>query len=191
MLSGKTKRDPEVQALVDKQAIRDCLARYSRGIDRMDPDFLKTVYHPDGSDNHGIFDGNAWEFAEFIAPFDKELGVEQQTHWLDNILIELVSETEARVETYHTAFAHCKTDDGMVYALVGGRYLDRFEKRDGHWKIADRVYCMDWNMNGPSTVNWSDGLYSQLQRGKWGMDDISYDFFPPELLRAAGLTKKP
>jgi hypothetical protein len=29
--------------------------------------------------------------------------------------------------------------------LFSGRYVDRFERRDGHWRIADRVVVHDWS----------------------------------------------
>ncbi|HEY5679016.1 MAG TPA: nuclear transport factor 2 family protein [Pseudomonadales bacterium] len=80
--------EEQTKELKDRQAIYDCLMRYCRGIDRLDVGILKTAYHPDGTDDHGIFSGNAWEFAEFIGPFDAELGVRQQTHRVDNVLIE-------------------------------------------------------------------------------------------------------
>ena len=41
------------------------------------------------------------------------------------------------------AFHPVPRDGGEVHALAGGRYLDRFERRDGAWKIADRRVVMD------------------------------------------------
>jgi hypothetical protein len=32
-----------------------------------------------------------------------------------------------------------------------GRYLDRFEKRDGDWRIADRQVIFDWIEKSPPT----------------------------------------
>jgi hypothetical protein len=31
-----------------------------------------------------------------------------------------------------------------VGALIGGRYADRFERRDGAWKIALRIVLPEW-----------------------------------------------
>jgi hypothetical protein len=33
---------------------------------------------------------------------------------------------------------------GTPLSMGGGRYLDRFEKRDGRWAIAARVCVRDW-----------------------------------------------
>ena len=61
-------RDPAVQNLIDREAIRDCLHRYCRGIDRCDVETLRSVYWPEAVDNHVYFNGNAWEFAEWVVP---------------------------------------------------------------------------------------------------------------------------
>ena len=47
----KLKRD--VQYLMDRQAILDCIMRHSRGHDRHDSDLLASVYWPDGVDEKG------------------------------------------------------------------------------------------------------------------------------------------
>ena len=33
---------------------------------------------------------------------------------------------------------------GTPLSMSGGRYLDRFEKRDGRWAIAARICVRDW-----------------------------------------------
>ena len=48
----------ELETLVAKQAIRDALSRYCRGLDRMDKAMAYAVWHPDGTaDYQGIFEG--------------------------------------------------------------------------------------------------------------------------------------
>jgi hypothetical protein len=37
----------ELQRLLDERAIRRCLTDYCRGIDRLDADLLRSVYHAD------------------------------------------------------------------------------------------------------------------------------------------------
>ena len=51
------KRD--VRKLLDKQEIYEVLCRYCRALDRGDEKLLRSVYHPDAIDHHGIFDGKA------------------------------------------------------------------------------------------------------------------------------------
>jgi hypothetical protein len=55
------------------------------------------------------------------------------------------------------------------------RYLDRFERRDGRWAIANRVVVLDWEHvfapGRPSTPA------SSWQRGARGEADPSFSFF--------------
>ena len=49
--------DAELEVLLAKQAIRDQLSRYCRGLDRMDKEMAYAVWHEDGTaDYEGIFD---------------------------------------------------------------------------------------------------------------------------------------
>jgi len=58
--------EQKIQSILDRQEIEQVLAMYCRAIDRMDLELLKSVYHPDGTDDHGSFSGNAHEFAKQI-----------------------------------------------------------------------------------------------------------------------------
>lgn len=169
----------EIDRFKDRQAIYDCLMRYCRGVDRLDAELLKTAYHEGATDDHGIFNGDAWEFAEFIGPFDASIGVRQQTHRVDHALIEFTGPDSAVVESYNLTFIDAETEDGMAAAMVGGRYLDRFERRNGAWKIAHRLYVMDWNRNEPSTVDWHGSFFKDLARGRIDGQDESYAFLAP------------
>ena len=62
------------------------------------------------------------------------------------MLIELGEDgATATSEAYVTVVLWTLPDgDGKQLELVGrGRYLDRWEKRDGRWAIADRVHVLD------------------------------------------------
>jgi hypothetical protein len=50
--------DPELQALLDRQAIHDVLMRYSRGLDRHERKVLESVYWPDAVDDHITYRGD-------------------------------------------------------------------------------------------------------------------------------------
>jgi len=162
--------DP-VRALIDKARITERLMRYPRGIDRGATRLLKSVYHPDGTDDHGIFKGNAWAFADFMAGFDETLGVRQQSHCIDNVWIELTGPDSAVSEAYHVAYVRAETDDGFFFSMIGGRYLDRWARRGGEWRILTRRYVMDWNMNGPSLAKFDEGPFKGMRRGSVGPDD--------------------
>ena len=150
----------KLQTVIDKQEIYDVLMRYCRGIDRCDMEVLRSAYHPDAIDEHGIFNGSASEFCEFILP--RQRVYSHSMHSICNVLSE-VDGDKAHVESYYVAYIYTKGDDGEFYdTTVGGRYVDRFEKRDDVWKIAHRVVVMDWNRVHPSQAVWDEGMFAQL-----------------------------
>jgi hypothetical protein len=142
-----------LQDLLDREAIRDCIYRYSHGIDRRDKETLKLVYWPDATDDHIMFSGNAYEFIEFVWPFLESL--RSSTHSMSNILLR-VNGDRAHGETYWTVFHREPGQDGKPdYDYVaGGRYLDVFEKRNGEWRIFARQLVRDYYQIIEGTGDW-------------------------------------
>ncbi len=171
-------RDEALQALIDKQEIRDLLMRYCRGIDRCDKELLRSVYHPDATDDHGFFKGSVSEFLDWIMA-DLVNKYRLTMHSISNILIELEGDV-AYGETYLHAYHRIKKEEiDKEYDLVaGGRYIDRFERRNGVWKIASRRCVYDWFRRDPCTERWSSQL-RQDARGLRGPDDPVYHRLPP------------
>lgn len=128
-----------MQTLLDRQAIYDCLVRYCRGIDRFDKSLLLSAYHPDAQHDVGIFCGSAATFAEWVFPHHarKQRG---HQHYILNHSCEIEGDT-AHTETYYL-FAGINLTPPPI--LNGGRYIDRFERRDGIWAIADRKCLVEW-----------------------------------------------
>lgn len=56
--------DAKLVVLLDKDAIRDCIHRYCRGIDRADEAALGSSYSPDAHDSHGAYSGPVSGFIE-------------------------------------------------------------------------------------------------------------------------------
>lgn len=134
--------------------IRRVLANYARGVDRWDVDTLKSCYHPDATDDHTMFVGKGHDFAEFIVEYCAKIGG-ASNHNVTNVNIEHVSAARANVESYYIA-AHQTMDEHGVDTLLitGGRYLDRFELRDGAWKIAKRICTIDWSRAPVANPGW-------------------------------------
>jgi SnoaL-like domain len=165
----KTDVSPAIYRLLAGDAINTVLCRYATAIDRCDLIMLKSVYWPDATDDHGIFSGNALEFADFIIPMLSEL--EHTMHRISNVSIELQGDEAALVQSYYMAYH----EHGPKQLLVGGRYLDRFVRRGEEWRIARRVVVMDWNQNLSSTSNWGPGeMYSRLTHGCKAPNDLYY-----------------
>lgn len=131
----------EVRRLADRQAIVDCLHRYSRGLDRLDLELLASAYHPDAIDHHGGFIGHPQEFVPWA---DELLRSEWDSslHILDVNRVDIVGDI-AHTECY-VLFSQRRID-GAGLDFGGARYLDRFERRDGQWRIAARREVIDWS----------------------------------------------
>jgi hypothetical protein len=132
-----------LQELLDREAIRDVIYRYSRGADRHDEALLRSVYHPGARDNHGTFDGLAEDFVTYIMQ-SGGAGFTAGQHHIGNILIDLDGDV-ARVESVFVCYLVTDDEDGRHIDVLGGRYWDRFERRDSVWKIADRTVLLDWS----------------------------------------------
>lgn len=168
--------------LADREAIRDCLYRYCRGIDRMDAELLLSAYWPDATDEHGNFvAGSAQEFIDHAWPILQKM--ESTTHVLHNILIDIQGET-ACVESYVQAFHRLRNADGALYDHISSsRFLDHMERRNAEWRIKHRTVVRDWFREFPDSSEWEHGAlptslgYGKtrpLDIGQRKPDDLSY-----------------
>jgi hypothetical protein len=132
----------DLQALIAREAIRDCLHRYCRGIDRADEDALRSAYWPDATDHHGAYQGSASGFIDQALARLRKGG--RRVHMISNILIKLQGQ-DAAVESYFLAL-QTSTDQESLWqeTFLCGRYVDRFECRSGEWRVADRTVVYDW-----------------------------------------------
>ena len=131
----------KLRELVDRQEIHDVILRYCRGVDRMDRALLLSAYHPDAIDDHGLFVGGPEAFADYFMAFHGSMQSATQ-HIITNHFCELDGDT-AHTETYWMFSGRNKL--GPPLTLSGGRYVDRFEKRNGKWAIAARKCVIEWN----------------------------------------------
>ncbi len=166
-----------LEALWDREAIRDCMMRYCRGIDRCDRETLRSVYWPDGTEDHQAFSGNAYDFIDWCLPLTAR--ALRTMHTVGNILIDLRG-SQAKIETHFHAYEGQRRKDGTSFeVIVGGRYLDTMEKRVGEWRILHRVMLVDWfrNMGAPDDI--AGGVYGKgpERMGRHDMEDLSVQHF--------------
>lgn len=143
--------------LESRDAIRDRLHLYCRGIDRRDADILRAVFWADSKVEYGMYAGSGAEFAEMIGSW-MDGGFKLTAHMLGNVTIVIDGDV-AHTEAYLHAFHHLRREDGSIYDwVVGGRYQDRFERRGGEWRIAFRRLIFDWYRDSDDTRDWANGL---------------------------------
>ena len=140
--------------LADVRAIEDAAKRYSHGVDRLDGDWMKSAYWPEGTDDHGTFVGNAWEFVDRCMA--SHLRWRSTMHCIFNHQIDLDADgTHARGEVYNVSFLFA-ADTGELSTWYG-RYLDQYEKRGEEWRILHRVCVYEGSTSAgapPMSIDW-------------------------------------
>ncbi len=142
MTTPPTDAYSAIEQLLDREAIRECMYRYCRGIDRCDEAALSSAYWEDATDRHGAYSGSAAGFIDLaLAKLRKS---ERSVHIVSNLSITLRGDWAA-VESYFQALQRDADSAGVQHEVfLAGRYVDRFEKRNGEWRIARRVVVYDW-----------------------------------------------
>jgi len=187
-----TVSDPHLQELLDKQACAEVMMTYCRAIDHLDEALLRSVFHPDSYHRHG-FEGPSsasrpslpGKPGDFVAYALGVLSTHTRTHHqLGNVFVEIEADgVTAYTEAYFTAChrmrakgdpkAAANAYDTEMDFRVGGRYMDRMEKRDGTWKIAYRVGITDWMRTDPPSSQGYGGTPADL-RPHQNREDMLY-----------------
>jgi hypothetical protein len=163
----------DLEEIAAQLAIRKALARYCRGVDRGDNPMIESAYWPDAYDDHGNFKGGPADFAAYITErFDRTPRIGQ--HHVTNVYAEVDADV-AHVESYFIAFNAQLDTAGGEHDLVTGRYLDRFERRAGEWRIARRQVVLDVARNALAGDSWP--RLDAFATGGRREDDPSAAFF--------------
>jgi ketosteroid isomerase-like protein len=165
-----------IQQLIDKEAICSVIYRLARAVDRRDLAQLQSCYHHDALEDHGAYVGSAAKFCELAST---PPGIyERMHHNVGTIHIELDGDM-ARSEAYVCASGRLIAPgaDGSVQSRsIYARYIDRFERRDGEWRIAQRIVVKDWT--DVRAITDPDEDYPLSRNGP---EDISYTHVSPRL----------
>lgn len=162
-------RDPALQELLDHRAICQLSIDYMRALDRLDLELLRSVYHPDATDDRGFFAGTGAEFCEFAI---RVLHSHKTNHHMLGQMNITIEGDVAFGEIYFNAYHRITEDAADKDFVVIGRYIDRYERRDGAWKIAHRSELNDSCWTVPAADNWLRETPSAL-RGARGAQDLS------------------
>lgn len=163
----------DLATLLARAEIADVLTNYVRGADRTDWELVRRCYHPDATDDHGLYVGGVDGLITFLAKIAATLS--STSHQLGPPHIE-VDGLRARAETYCLGWYERPGTDGATRSIAQGlRYLDQFEHRDDRWAIANRVVVLDWER--AFTSGRPSAPADSWQRGARGDADPSMMFF--------------
>jgi hypothetical protein len=135
----------EYGELLDKQALYELVVKYCRAIDRCDEELFLSVFHPDAKLDPGhTLTGTPREFVEYLyraGRWSEERRGSRIQHAVSNSLFDVVGDIaygESYVEVRELV-------DGQRFAVVA-RYIDRYEKRAGEWRIAQRQVVREFRV---------------------------------------------
>jgi len=157
---------PRLQAVVDKSEIADVIATFARSLDRIDENLLRSVLHPDATLDlgPGIYQGTGNDYVQWI--LGVLANVKSSHHLIGTVRVTLEGDVGFSESYFH---AHFRLDKptGREDVFMGGRFLDRLERRPegpaGAWKIIHRKQVLDW----VRTEAVSDIFYHQNPDALW------------------------
>lgn len=145
----------EIKTFLEREKIRDCIARLARGEDRRNAEVISACYWPDSTIDFGMFFGSFDQYLAWVVPGAPSIPVTQ--HLLSQSLVDLHGD-KASVETQVTSYHRVNMGEEERDTVIGGRYLDKMEKRAGEWRIAKRIMLYDWFQDFGVSVDWSKGV---------------------------------
>lgn len=164
------RAEQQLLRLLDEREIHDVLVRYCRGVDRCDRPLIASCYHPDAIDDHGNWQTTGTTAAQHIYELVKP-GEAAAMHFLGNVRIEVEGDT-AFAESYVLAFRAFRREDQPYTRTRAVRFVDRFTRRDGEWRITERVVADDWNRVDRVTEAMADT--DRFRHGSKDIDDPVY-----------------
>jgi hypothetical protein len=160
--------DPHLRRLLDENALRALSATYMRGLDRLDPALVRSVFAADATTHYGAFTGGPDEMAEMAM---LSLAAYRATqHLLGQINLEISGDT-ATGEVYFQAF-HQHGSEGFD-RFICGRYVDRYARRDDRWLMTHRTEVVDWTRTEPIAEEYF-AKRPHTVRGMRDHTDLSY-----------------
>jgi hypothetical protein len=172
--------DPQVQYLKDRRDIFDVSKRYTRGADRHDKELVRSAFWPEAT----VSFGTPMPLEEYVDWEESALtGYAAHQHHITGQTVEVASDT-AHVESYVVYFLvpRDRSADAVGPATLGraltsektrvgsGRYIERWERRGGEWRILVREYVEDLTLLGDTV----DVCANRGCLGSWDRSDLSY-----------------
>ncbi len=163
--------EQQLEFVSSRMEILDCINRIARGVDRLDRDIFRTGYHADAVLDFGTHIGNPEAHMDFFFHLHATMQ-KAHAHTICNHTCEIDGDM-AHAETYFI-FAS-ENVSGTPTSVAGGRYVDRFERRDGRWAIALRKCVTTWNLTPDSDVTKQiSAAFALVGTNSRDRSDLSY-----------------
>lgn len=126
-----------LQEISDRMEITDLMVRYSHAVDTRQWDQLAEIFTPDAVIDYTAMGGPSGGVDEIIAFLGTTMpNFPAFQHLLANSSIVVEGDTATARTMCHNPMALPGGNDRMMFC--GLWYLDRFERTDGAWRIAER-----------------------------------------------------
>jgi hypothetical protein len=152
---------PPAEALLlmlDKMALHELVQDYCRAVDRRDYALLESLYHPDSIDDHSpMFKGSGPDFVRWVPSSVARFVLTQHVITSAQFVVDgALAEGECHIVAYHLSKKEPQRE-----TIAHGRYLDRYEKRAGVWRILYRKIVYDWSEARP----YDKEVFARISRG--------------------------
>lgn len=172
--------EADFQGVEDQRAIRDNEHQYTRGLDRHDNGLITDVFWPDAKVSYGTL-VDIDEIADWANAGHAENAAHQ--HFLTTLNLDIdgdmaheegyifFSSDMPRDTSFDTAGAPTpgRSVVGSHTTFGTGRYVNRYERRDGEWRMIVHEY-----VNDISVLLETVDLCATACLGRWDSSDISY-----------------
>jgi len=138
--------EKKLREMLDRHEIYQVLLRYAHGLDRFDRELVRSCYFEDAIEDHFNFVGNIEDFIDY-ANETSGYFVSCQ-HGLLNHRCDLAGD-DAYCETY---YLFSGVSAKPPHFISTGRYIDHFQRRNGEWRIANRVTIIEGTFDVPDSV---------------------------------------
>jgi 3-phenylpropionate/cinnamic acid dioxygenase small subunit len=133
-----------LDALLDREAIRALQTRYALALDSKDWDLLRTCFTENAVADYGalaaVNEGREAIVERCLRALD---GLDSSQHLLGNHWVEVDGDT-ARAGCYLHAQHHLVSPSGLNTFVVGGTYRDEIVRTAEGWRIARRTLEASW-----------------------------------------------
>lgn len=169
---------PDAEFLLNYD-VASVLARNARGVDRGDWDGMRSTYHHDAVDHHGLFSGTADELIEYLR--QRQQAVNTVAHVLGQTsLLEIDRRAQTvRAETPCIGVQELKADavdlpemyrtapDAVAgVSVMGVRYVDVLSERVGELRILRRTVVHEYAFTAESrSMTFLTGKISGMRNG--------------------------